>query len=27
VGQDINRTVRRKKTFWDKIDKFLRMIK
>ena len=27
MGQDINRTVNRKETFWDKIDKFLRMIK
>jgi hypothetical protein len=27
MGHDINRTVKRKKTFWDKIDKFLRMIK
>ena len=27
MGQDINRTVRRKKTFWDKIDNFLKMIK
>ena len=26
MGADINKTVKKKKTFWDKIDKFLRMI-
>ena len=26
MGADINRTVNKKKTFWDKVDKFLRML-
>ena len=26
MGEDINKTVRKKKTFWDKIDKFLKML-
>lgn len=26
MGEDINKTVKKKKSFWDKIDKFLRMI-
>ena len=27
MGQDIDRTVKRKMTFWDRIDNFLKMIK
>lgn len=26
MGADINKTVKKKVTFWDKIDKFLRML-
>ena len=26
MGEDINKTVKKKKTFWDKIDKFLKML-